>query len=256
MAGRTVAKHTRVYVDGYDLSGMTRQVGPLTWTIEEADQTCLTDAVKGVLPNQSEIGIGSINGVFDNTATTGLHIVAGGAGVMRTVMIPVGINAAPAQGDPVFVGQFEQKDYMAENNVAVYANIGFDKTSETATTLKYAKPWGWLLHAKGAETAVNTAVGIDDNGGSSAFGGYMVYQVFAGNGTATIKVQDAATNTNPSFADLSGATTGSIDCSTVKYGVVALGNTATVRQYLRWQIVLGTATTVTFALAFVRATYA
>jgi hypothetical protein len=83
-----------------------------------------------------------------------------------------------------------------------------------------------------------------------------MYQVFAGNGTATLKVQDAATNTNPSFADLSGATSGSVNCATPSAGVVAISTTATVRQYLRWQIVFGTATTVTFALAFVRATYA
>lgn len=256
MTGRTVQKHVRFYMDGYDLSGYSRQIGQLGWTIEEGDMTAITDPVKCVLPNQSDLSIGSISGLFDNTATSGLHVVANGAGVMRTVMIPIGMRTDPAQGDPVFVGEFEQKDYMADPNAAgVYATITFDKRSSRSTSLAYSKPWGWLLHAKGAETAVNTAVGIDDNGGATAFGGYLVYQVFAGNGTATIKVQDAATNTNPSFADLSGATTGSIDCSSVKYGVVAIGTTATVRQYLRWQIVLGSATTVTFALAFVRATF-
>src|SRR5574343_497910 len=229
MAGRTVAKHTRIYVDGYDLSGYSRSIGPLEWTFDEADQTCIPDAVKGYLPNQATFGVGTLNGVFDNTAPTGLHVLANGAGVIRNVMVAVGIGAAPAQGDPAYVGQFEQASYMGDpNNAAVYATVGFDKSSETSTTLLYPKPWGWLLHAKGAETAVNTAVGIDDNGGSSAFGGYMAYHVFAGNGTATIKVQDAATNTSPSFADLSGCTTGSIDCSTVKHGIVAIGRTATV----------------------------
>ena len=253
--GRTTDNNMRFYADGYDWSGMTRSVGPLVWTFDEGDQTCLPDGVKSVLLGQATTGIGTLNGVFDNTATTGLHILASGAGVMRTVMIPIGIRAAPAQGDAVFVGEFEQKEYMGvTGNIATYASVGFSPSSARASTFLYDKPWGWLLHAKGAETAANTATGIDDNGGSSAFGGYMTYQVFAGNGTATIKVQDAATNLNASFADLSGATSGSIDCSSPKYGRVALSRTATVRQYLRWQIVLGTATTVTFALAFVRAT--
>ena len=243
-------------MDGYDMSGYSRSIGPLAWTVEEGDLTCITDAIKGVLPSQSTLGIGSLNGVLDNTATSGLHVIANGAGVMRTVMIPVGINAAPAQGDPVYCGEFEQKDYMADPNAAgTYVNIAFEKTSLRGTTTAYAKPWGWLLHAKGAETAANTAVGIDDNGASSAFGGFMMYQVFAGNGTATIKVQEADTNSNGSFGDLSGATSGSIDCSTVKFGIVPLAKTAAVKRYLRWQVALGTANTVTFALAFVRATY-
>jgi hypothetical protein len=251
--GRTILKHTRFYADGYEWSGGLRAIGPLQNTYDETDLTTILDAVKGYLPAHSTLGIGTLNGVLDNTATTGLHILASGAaGTKRTVMVAIGIQAAPAQGDPVYLGEFEQQGYYQEGP---YVSIPFALPSETSTTLLYSKPWGWLLHANGAETAVNTAVGIDDIGASTAFGGYLCYQVTAGNGTATIKVQDAATNANGSFSDLSGATSGSIDCSTPKYGIVALGRTATVRRYLRWQIVLGTATTVTFCLGFVRATF-
>lgn len=250
--GRTILKHTRVYVNGYDLSGYSRQIGPLAQTFDETDLTTITDAVTGVLPNYAALSCGTLNGIFDNTATSGLHVVANGAGVSRNVMIPIGIRAAPAQGDPVYMGQFEQSGYSAE---VPYVNIPFDKTSLTATSLAYQKPWGWLLHANGAETVANTAVGIDDNGAATAFGGWLMYQVFAGDGTATIKVQDAATNLNASFADLTGATSGVIDCSSPISGVVAIGRTATVRQFLRWQIALGTANTVTFALGFVRALF-
>lgn len=252
--GRTVLKHSRIYIDGYDISGHSRSFGPLLWTYDEIDQTCIPDAVKGSLPGQVVHGIGTINGAMDNTADTGLHILqSAGAGSIHTLMLPIGIQAAPAQGDPVYIFQGNMLSYQYE---APYVNMPFGMPASNNTTLAYTKPWGVLLHASGAETAVNTAVGIDDIGlVSTAYGGYMCYQAFAGNGTATIKVQDAATNTNPSFADLTGATSGVIDCTTPKYGIVALGTTATVRRYLRWQIVLGTATTVTFALAFVRATF-
>jgi hypothetical protein len=242
-------------MDGYDLSGYSREVGPLLWGYDEQDQTCLPDAVKGVLPGVATVGITKLNGVFDNTATSGLHVLLNGAGTKRTAMIPIGIQAEPAQGDPVYMGQFEQASYTADGNPAVYVSAQFDKTSAAASTLLYDKPWGWLLRPKTATTAVNSAVGIDDVGASTAFGGYMVYQVFAGNGTATIKVQDAATNSDGSFSDLSGATTGSINCAVVQHGLIALGRTATVRRYLRWQIALGTATSVTFALGFSRATF-
>lgn len=254
--GRTATtKWTRVYMDGYDISGDSRQIGPLAATYDEGDLTCFPDEVKGALPGHPTLSIGTLNGVFSNTATTGLHIIANAPSGKRTVMIPIGIRAAPAQGDPVYMGEFTQLGYQHEGDTAAYVSIPFGLPSETNSTLLYDKPWGWLLHAKGAETAANTAVGIDDNGAATAFGGYMMYQVFAGNGTATIKVQDAATNSDGSFADLSGCTSGSINCAVVQYGVVAIGRTATVRRYLRWQVVLGTATTVTFALSFVRATF-
>jgi hypothetical protein len=69
----------------------------------------------------------------------------------------------------------------------------------------------------------------------------------------TLKVQDAATNSNGSFSDLSGATSGSITAAvTPQSGMVALGTTATVRRYLRWQLVFGTATTCSFTAAFIR----
>lgn len=249
---RTVSKHTRFYMDGYDLSGYSRSIGALEATFETSESASFTDEVKNVLPGQATINIGTLNGYFDNTATSGLHVVANGAGVMRTVMIPIGMRAAPVNGDPVFCGQFEQQGYMQEGELNAYVSIPFGGWSGTGSTLLYNKPWGNMIHVKGAETAVNTATGIDDRGAATTSGGYFVYQVFAGDGTATIKVQDAASNSNGSFSDLSGATSGSIDCSTVKYGIVPLGVTATVRRYLRWQIVLGTATTVTFAAAFVR----
>ena len=253
MAGRTVSRWARIYADGYDMSGYARQLSPLTWTFDEADLTAISDGAKGYLPAQANIDIGSISANLDNTATSGAHVVLSTPGVSRVVMIPIGIQAAPVQGDPVFAGSFQQSAYTAaEDGGAMTVSIDFDH-QDNANPLLYDKPWGWLLHANGAETAVNTAIGIDDYGAATACGGYMVYQVLAGNGTATFKVQDAATNTNASFADLTGATSGSISAATPSAGIIQIGKTATVRRYLRWQIVLGTATTVTFALSFVRA---
>jgi len=254
-AGRTIARWARVYADGYDLSGYIRSLGAMKQTFDAPSAAALSDQVLNVLPGHGSLSIGTLTGFFDNTATSGLHVVASGIGVKRTVMIPIGIQAAPAQGDPVFMGQFLQTGYEAlpEEGGYVVASIPFEDAEATAAHLAYTKPWGWLLHAKGAETGANTAVGIDDNGAATARGGYLCYQVFAGDGDATISVQDAATNSDGSFAALSGATSGAIDCSTPSAGVIALGTTATVRRYLRWQLALDDATTVTFALAFVRA---
>jgi hypothetical protein len=249
--GRTVQKHVRFYADGYDFSGYSRSVGPLDVTFDESPDAAFTDDGKNVLPGHCNINIGSLNGFFDNTATSGLHVVTNAAGVKRVVMIPVGIRAAPAQGDPVFCGEFEQQGYypeIGENYLVV--NIPFGGTSNRAATLRYTIPWGRMLHAKAARTAANAATGGVDNAAASALGGYFVYQVFAGDGTATLSVDDSADDST--YDALSGATSGSIDCSTPTAGIIPLGLTADVRRYLRWQLALGTASTVTFATAFVR----
>jgi hypothetical protein len=252
MSGRTILKHARAYIDGYDLSGYTRSYGPLEVVFDEHEGTTLTDGVKNILPGHARLSMGTLNGVFDNTATSGIHTVLSAATGKRTVMLPIGMRGAPAAGDPVFCGEFEQLGYLEEGEGMLTVSAAMGMWSARATSLLYDKAWGLLLHAKAAATAANSTTGAGiDNGAASASGGYFAYMVFSGDGTATLSVDDSADDS--SYSALSGATSGSIDCSSVQYGIVALGTTATVRQYLRWQIALGTATTVTFASAFVRA---
>jgi len=253
-AGRTLSRWSRVYIGGYDMSCYSRSIGPLTAEYNQADLTAdMCDAVRGYLPDTPNISPGTLNGVFNNIATVSSHAVLSSAGVGRVVSVALGIRAAPAVGDPVFHGKFLQLDYQAipDSGGAMTTTIPFGSYDQTGVIL-HPNPWGVLLHANSAVTAVNNQAGIDDNGAATAKGGYMVYHVLAGNGTATIKVQDAATNSDGNFADLSGATTGVIDCSAVSSGIVALGIGATVRRYLRWQVALGTADTVTFVLSFTR----
>lgn len=248
--GRTLLKWTRVYIDGYSMCGYGRSIGPLLQEYEEADLSGWCHDVKGYLPNRARLGVGEFNVVLDSTATVGSHTVLNGAGTYRNIMVPIGIRAAPAAGDPVYMGRFEQLGYQAtEDGGAIVATVPFGGW-DVASMINYSKPWGVLLHADSAVTAANTAAGIDDRGAATTAGGWLMYQVTAGDGTATISIDDSANNSD--WTALSGATSGEIDCSSVQHGIVALGTTATVRRYLRWQISLNTANTVTFALAFVR----
>lgn len=250
--GRTHLRFTRVYVDGYDMSGHTRSFGPLAITFEEGMDDAISKTVKGVVPGSAKISMGTLNGIFDNTATSGIHIVMVAPGGERDVMIPFGIRAAPVDNDPCFSYQFHQLGYYGnpqENPVT--ASIPFGNASHLAGVLGYANAWGVLLHASAARTAANSATGLDQTA-SSAKGGWMMYQVFAGNGTAAIKVQHASTNSDGSFSDL--LSSGTIDCSSPTSGVASLATTATVNRYVRWQLALGTATTVTFAISFHRNT--
>lgn len=248
--GRTVNKFIRCYVDGYDMSGYARSVGPLVETYDEANATTYGDNVKGYLPNFATVNIGTLNTVLDNS--TGASHALMQSQASRTVLIAIGIQAAPAEGDPAFCGVYLQKEYMTETGDGVVTiSAPFAGWAADASSLAYSKGWGVLLAPKAARTAVNSAVGVDDRGAATSRGGYMCYQLFSSNGTVNLKVQDAATNTGGSFTDL--AATGLIDASSApKHGIVALSPTATVRRYLRWQLAFGTATTATFAIAFVR----
>ncbi len=81
----------------------------------------------------------------------------------------------------------------------------------------------------------------------------MVYHVFAGDGTATITVEHSVDEVDGNYAALGGCTSGEIDFSSVASGIVpTTAITTTVNQYLRWQISLNGASTVTFALSFIR----
>jgi hypothetical protein len=208
------------------------------------------DAARGYLPAHPQITPGDYLGVLDNDGAAGLYAVAKSPGVLRNLMSPIGIRAAPASGDPVFASSVLQVGYAArEDGGAMLAAVNFGLWW-SPSLVAYQNPWGRLLHAKGAETGANSGSADHNNGAATAAGGWLMYQVFAGDGTATISIDDSANGS--SWSALSGATSGSIDCSNPTSGIIQLSATATVRQYLRWQLALGLASTVTFALAFVR----
>ena len=117
--GRTVpAVWDRVYIDGLDMSGYARTIGPLSWSYKDTDLRAMSDAAAGGLPGIATISPGTLSAVFDNTAATGLHVIASGAGVKRLVTVARGIRAAPAQGDPCFTSYAVQKNYIAEETVS------------------------------------------------------------------------------------------------------------------------------------------
>jgi hypothetical protein len=260
--GRTKRKYWRHYVDGYDLSGFGRTIGPLEVTYDEADLTAyMNDTVKGYLRNTAMVNVGTYNGVFDNTAATGLYALAGTSGVPRNALVAIGIRGAPVDGDPCFGGTFNQDGFhILDEGGAVTVNIPYSGWAGTASSAAYNIPWGTLLHANAQRLVaapVNDQPGYDNPLGvvSTLKGGYFMYEVLAGDGgNLTLSVDDAAApNINASFAPLVGATSGLILANPGVSGIVAIGTAATVRQYLRWQIAFGTSVNVTFVSAFMRA---
>jgi len=256
MAGRTVAKWARVYLSGYDMSGYSRSIGDLKHAFDEADTTAMSDQIKSALPGQASMAVGTLNGLFDTTATSGLHVVGSTlSGARQLVTVAIGDRAVPAQGDPAFSVIASQLAYQSEQSgstVAVTIPFSDGVAADGQGGLLYPFPWGRLLNANTARTGANAASGID-GAASTSLGGVLVYHITAGNGTATLSVDDSADNS--SFSAVSGMTTGSITMAAGVWGAVALGRSATIRRYTRWQLALGSATSVTFVAVLIRPTF-
>ena len=111
-----------------------------------------------------------------------------------------------------------------------------------------------LLHASAAETAANGGTASHDHGAATTNGGVGFLHVLAGNGTATFSIEHSATNTDGAF-DSTGAvvtfatTNASSPFAEIKATATA---TTTIQRYTRWQVTLGTATTVTFVMGMLR----
>ena len=260
--GRIRLIDRRLYVDGYNLSSELRTIGSLDQNFDKATDDSVLLPVKKTWPAQGDITPGTANMLFDNTALTGTHIVLPTAGGMRNLALLQGIQAAPAAGDPAFIGRFPQLAYKtADANGLVAANIPWGSASGDTLIGNYATPWGIILHAESAEVGANTSVGFDLQsyfGTGTIKGGYMGYHVTAGAGTgnitAAIKVQHAATNADGSFTDLLSTGTinlGSGGVFSRAHGFVALAYGAAVSRYVRWQISFTLATSVTLLLVFV-----
>lgn len=250
--GRTLAEYQRIYMDGYNLSCYTLDTGEQGVAFEEYDAATKCDPVNGVLVGKPTVTLGPVNGVFDNTATSGIHALASaGQGAAHNFSVVYGIRAAPVNYDPCFSAPMVA-NYKATGSGIVTATIVLSASQLAA--MNYKKYFGHMLHVMGAETAANTANTNVNNGAASAAGGWLMYHIYSitGAGTVTVSVDDSANGT--SWSALSGATSGAIaTASAPTSGIVQLGVTATVRQYLRWQVAFGgSASACTFALSFIR----
>ena len=252
--GRTVSKYTRLYggtaAFGLDLSADTTAFGEIGLDADFTENAAYSWEVKGGILGFVTQALGPINQVLNSDGTTLAHDkLAAVQGTLVTLMLALGIREAPTYGTDIVGGQWELKSYVSDlSDGMVTVNM---QLAKRAGVINYPKFFGKLLHPLGAETAANTGkINVVNNGAATTAGGYLVYCVTALDaGTVAVSVDDSADNIT--YGALSGATSGALAAPAA--GIVQLGTTATVKQYLRFQVALaGGASTATFALGFVR----
>jgi hypothetical protein len=150
-----------------------------------------------------------------------------------------------------------QRTYLADaalGGAALPATIEFGMADGAAANLKYPVAWGRLLHASSAATGANGGTANHDNGASTAFGGIGFLHVLAGNGTATFTIEHSATNTDGAFDSTGAVITFAGTAAATPFAEIkaTATPTTTIQRYTRWQVALGTATSVTFVMGLLR----
>ena len=141
--GKSNARWIRVWVDDTVGAGTPRDISTSVTNVTvpinyaTADVTGYSDGVTNVSIGQPSMDV-TMDGVLDNTATTGSHIVLAqilgivddASNAPFTVTVQVGIRKAPEAGDPEFEGEFYCTSYTVNGDLTW--NATFSPGSSTA----------------------------------------------------------------------------------------------------------------------------
>lgn len=228
-----------LYVGGNDLSGDTQSLGKISGSMSPIDVTPIN-----LLANQ-RIG-GQRDGDIEWTAfwnSLGAHPV---------------LSALPTTDTQVMYCRGTTLGSPAASMNALQINYDPTRAANGELTMAvqaqadgFGLEWGQLLTAGVRTDTAATAGASIDTTASAAFGAQAYLQVMGFTGTdCTVKIQDSADNAT--FADVASL----VFAQTVAaptFQRIAIGNTATVRRYLRaTTVTTGGFTSCAFAVAIVK----
>lgn len=104
MAGKTHSRFMTITYNSQAVTCSINSVDGIGVSYEEVDVTTLCNAIMETIHGHGTVAINA-SGPFNNTATTGSHIVIqplNGNATGATLTIAIGSNAAPTTGDPEF----------------------------------------------------------------------------------------------------------------------------------------------------------
>ena len=195
--GKTHSRWLRLFVDEVNLSGDSRQIGQFGVNYDLANLEGWSDPIKYVNMGQVNHTLTGYQAVFNNTASTGAYteLVALEEYV---VSLLIGIRAAPALGDPAYIGSYEQASFDVSGQDAILMSVDFAKA---ITDMDHERAFGIVLEpGSTSRTATLTGTSVD-NGASSSNGALAhLHVTVSSGGTWTLKVQDSANDAD--WADL------------------------------------------------------
>ena len=123
--GKTHSRYIKVLLDNaggspQDITASVDSIGDIGLTYDQADVTAINDSVMQYLAGRGDADI-QLGGPFNNTATTGAHVVLtglNGANTAATLTVQIGIRAAPTTGDPEFEGEFVVTKYTVSGDMS------------------------------------------------------------------------------------------------------------------------------------------
>lgn len=235
------------YVGGYDLSGDTASLDGISGGPAVIDVT-------GINKSAYE----RIGGLRDGHIEWTSHFNPDTVGVTfteHTVLAPLptaDVHLSYFRGTTLggavasLVGKQLNYDMTRDNDGKLTLKVTVDSNG-------YGLEWGVGLTAgMRTDTAATNGTGVDLGTGPLSFGGQAYLQVFAFAGTdVTVKIQDSADNV--SFADVASYAFTQITTTARQAQRIALGNTATIRRYVRASTVTtGGFTNLVFSVAAIR----
>ena len=230
------------YISGFDLSGDVNALGSVSGQVATLDVTAINKFAHERLGGLRD-GSMDFTTVFDNAAGAEHPVLSA---LPRTDVIAsyfitpnLGGAAASINAKQIDYAPTRATDGMLTSAISVQAN-------------SFGLEWGQQLTSGIRTDTVATNGSSVNNVSPSSFGFQAYLHVFSFTGTdATVKIQDSADNST--FADLAGGAFAQVTSGTPQAQRIAVGGTATVRQFLRVATVTtGGFTSLAFAVSFTR----
>lgn len=202
-----IIRYTRMYVNGYDLSGDARTFSTIEDSFAEADMTGWSESVFNFLAEQRRMtAVRGFQALANDTASSGAYSVLNSPGNTSMVLaMCFGGGGEPAVPDPAY--------FMAGLQVA--DPVGFDGASVAITAdflpdqqqlADGSNPWGYVLRGPttlSATLAASSTTSVDFGSvvGSTTNGWHALLQVIStASGNFAFKIRDSTDDT--AWADL------------------------------------------------------
>jgi hypothetical protein len=235
---------TRLYVEGYDLSGDANSLGSAGWSQNLLDVTTLdSSAIKRIVGEAS--GQMTVNVWFDAASGKSHSVFTSLSGKQptadQTVLVPMG-SAVGSKSAGIVA---KQADYSVDSAPGSAVSGVVNYSSTAGVPLEF----GTMVTAHDDTITASTSGSSVDDSASTSNGGSWIYQILAfsavgGNARWTANLQHSSDNS--SFSDVISAHVTAVGAARGEF-------TGTLNRYVKNRVVLDASSgSITFAIGYVR----